>query len=52
MDEIHHLAKVKVAGSNPVFRSKIASLKWADAIGFANLTLRFAHYPRVSRTLQ
>jgi hypothetical protein len=32
MDQIHHLAKVMVAGSNPVFRSFVFRSLWACAL--------------------
>jgi hypothetical protein len=40
IDEKNHLAKVRVAGSNPVVRSKDKS--WSEAFSYG----QFLHYPR------
>jgi len=42
VDELHHLAKVRVAGSNPVFRSRngAVQLGWCESAGwFSSLFL-------------
>jgi hypothetical protein len=42
MDQFHHLAKVRVAGSNPVFRSIVAGQVRFFKLGRALTVIRFA----------